>query len=70
MRMVGVQRNDPTPRRVLKLDAAGRAVAQQTIKHPKGHGTLENPLVPEAPRTIGSRARAGIERLYRERQRP
>ena len=31
MRLVGAHRNAPTPRAVLKLDAAGKALAARTI---------------------------------------
>jgi len=62
-------RKDLAPRPVLRLDETGRASAARQINHPlPDDRALENLAVPEAPRTLGSRARAGIERLARQRQ--
>ena len=69
MREVSAKRNDPAPRKVLRLDQAGKDVAARTIARPLSDAkALENLVPEEAPRTIGSRARAGFERLARQRQ--
>ena len=58
-----------TPRPVLRLDQAGRDVAARTIARPlPDHLALENLVPEEAPHTMAGRARAGIERLARQRQ--
>ncbi len=70
MRRMAAQCTDPTPRRVLKLDAVGRDAAARTIARPLAdHLALDNFAVPAQPdpNRFANRATAGIKRLHLER---
>lgn len=74
-RMVGADRNDPSPkapqraapvpepRPVLRLDDAGHLAAARTLGKERPH----QPLVPD-PNRFADRARAGVKKLYLARQ--